>query len=380
MKTYDFRSGCTDPASFPAAHIAEYAVKAINEVGIDFARYPGELGHLGLREVMAERESQREGVDVSPDNISLMNGSMQPVTLIAEALMERSGDIIITEELTYSGTLSIYKSLGAQLVGIPMDEHGMKIDALEKTLQELHAKGTPPRFIYTLPTYHNPTGILMPKSRRLELIDVALKYNTVVVDDNCYGDVHFEGEKEPSLHALSESPNIIYLCSLSKILGPGLRLGYLIARQPMLDRIMERRFDGGNSLLAASVCAAYLKDNLWDYVTKANLVLKEKRDAVYAGLESSVSDICTWSHPVGGIFIWVQFPSDVDRLKLEALLEKEGILYGPGSAYHVNEKDIPYLRLAFGYCSLDDIHKCIPLVGQAIRASRKTRAQAQAAV
>lgn len=379
MKTYDFRSGCTDPASFPTANLAGYAIQAINDVGIDFARYP-EQGHLGLREVIAERESQREGVKVFPDNISLMNGSMQAVTLIAEALMEKPGDIILTEELTYSGTLSIYKRLGAQLVGIPMDEHGMRIDALENTLNELHRKGTPPRFIYSLPTYHNPTGILMPKSRRLELIDVALKYNTVVVDDNCYGDVHFDGKKEPSFYALNESPNIIYLCSLSKILGPGLRLGYLLARPPMFDRIMERRFDGGNSLLAASICAAYLKDNLWDYVTKANFILKKKRDAVCAGLESSVNDICTWSHPVGGIFIWVKFPSDVDRLKLEALLNKKGILYGHGSAYHVKEQDIPYLRLAFGYCSLEDIHKCIPLIGQAIRASRKTMAQTQVAV
>ena len=379
MKTYDFRSGCTDPASFPTANLAGYAVQAINDVGIDFARYP-EQGHLGLREVIAERESQREGVKVFPDNISLMNGSMQAVTLIAEALMEKPGDIILTEELTYSGTLSIYKRLGAQLVGIPMDEHGMRIDALENTLNELHRKGTPPRFIYSLPTYHNPTGILMPKSRRLELIDVALKYNTVVVDDNCYGDVHFDGKKEPSFYALNESPNIIYLCSLSKILGPGLRLGYLLARPPMFDRIMERRFDGGNSLLAASICAAYLKDNLWDYVTKANFILKKKRDAVCAGLESSVNDICTWSHPVGGIFIWVKFPSDVDRLKLEALLNNKGILYGHGSAYHVKEQDIPYLRLAFGYCSLEDIHKCIPLIGQAIRASRKTMPQTQVAV
>lgn len=379
MKTYDFRSGCTDPASFPTANLAGYAIQAINDVGIDFARYP-EQGHLGLREVIAERESQREGVKVFPDNISLMNGSMQAVTLIAEALMEKPGDIILTEELTYSGTLSIYKRLGAQLVGIPMDEHGMRIDALENTLNELHRKGTPPRFIYSLPTYHNPTGILMPKSRRLELIDVALKYNTVVVDDNCYGDVHFDGKKEPSFYALNESPNIIYLCSLSKILGPGLRLGYLLARPPMFDRIMERRFDGGNSLLAASICAAYLKDNLWDYVTKANFILKKKRDAVCAGLESSVNDICTWSHPVGGIFIWVKFPSDVDRLKLEALLNKKGILYGHGSAYHVKEQDIPYLRLAFGYCSLEDIHKCIPLIGQAIRASRKTMPQTQVAV
>ena len=370
MRTYDFGSGRPDPASFPVAEMAEAATRAIAQVGEQFVQYPGDMGHLGLREVMAARESRREGVEVSPDQIALMNGSMQALTLVAEALMEKPGDIVVLEELNYSGTIGAYKRLGLQLVGVPVDEGGMRVDALEKTLEELRRKGTPPRFIYTLTTYHNPTGVVMPRDRRRQLIEVAHRYDAILVEDNCYGDVHFEGPIEPSLYALDDSPNIVYICSLSKILGAGIRLGYLVARPPMLERILARRFDGGNSLLAASICAELFRDRLWEHVEKTNVILKEKRDAVFAGLQESVGDICTWSRPVGGLFIWVGFPDDVDQQKLADLTRERGVHYARGSAFHVRNEEIPFLRLAFGFPSLEDICEGIPILGECIHEAR----------
>ena len=371
MRTFDFGGGRTDPGSFPTAELVEAARQGIPEVGADFVNYPGDMGHQGLREIMAARESQREGIEVSPDHLSLTNGSMQAVTLMAEALLEKPGDIVVTEELCYSGTIGAYKRLGAELVGVPLDEQGMQVDALERTLADLHQCGTPPRFIYTLATYQNPTGSMMPRARRLELIEVARKYDAIVVEDNCYGDVHFEGAKEPSLYALDGSPNMVYICSLSKILGPGVRLGYFIARPPLLDRILDRRFDGGNSLLAASVLAAYFKDTLWEHVETRNAILKEKRDAVFAALEESGSDICTWSHPIGGLFVWVGFPPDVDRGKLAELMAEKNILYAPGSAFHIRGEDVPFLRLAFGFIALEDIRDGILAMVECIRSARQ---------
>ena len=371
MRTFDFGGGRTDPGSFPTAELVEAARQGIPEVGANFVNYPGDMGHQGLREIMAARESQREGIEVSPDHLSLTNGSMQAVTLMAEALLEKPGDIVVTEELCYSGTIGAYKRLGAELVGVPLDEQGMQVDALERTLADLHQCGTPPRFIYTLATYQNPTGSMMPRARRLELIEVARKYDAIVVEDNCYGDVHFEGAKEPSLYALDGSPNMVYICSLSKILGPGVRLGYFIARPPLLDRILDRRFDGGNSLLAASVLAAYFKDTLWEHVETRNAILKEKRDAVFAALEESGSDICTWSHPIGGLFVWVGFPPDVDRGKLAELMAEKNILYAPGSAFHIRGEDVPFLRLAFGFIALEDIRDGILAMVECIRSARQ---------
>ena len=370
MRVYDFGSGRTDPGSFPTEELAAAAQEAVCEIGPELCLYPGDMGHQGLREIMAARESEREGVDVSPDHISLMNGSMQAVTLVAEALMQGVGDIVVTEELTYSGTIGAYQNLGVELVGVPLDEHGMRTDALADTLEDLHRKGTPPRFIYTLATYQNPTGSMMPRARRLELLEVARRYDAVVVDDNCYGDVHFEGAKEPSLYALDDSPNIIYICSLSKILGPGVRVGYVVARPPMLGRLLDRRFDGGNSLLASSICAHYFRDRLWDHIERKNAILKEKRDAVFTGLEQSVGDICTWSRPVGGLFIWVEFPDDVDRDKLMALCAERNIVVARGQGFHIHREDVPAIRLAFGYAALEDIQEGVPLLGECIQMAR----------
>lgn len=381
MREFKLGGGNANPETFPYEEIARVAAEAIREVGGDFASYPGELGHEGLRRLMAQRESTREGIEVSPDQIVLTNGSMQAVTLMAEALMEKPGDIILLDELCYMGTIDMYKKVGAELVGIPVDEDGMRVDLLEEQLEALHQKGTPPSFIYTITTYQNPTGAVMSLARRHQLIDVAQRYNCIVVEDNCYGDVHFEGEKQPALYALDSSPNHIYLGSLSKILGPGLRLGYFFARPPMLQRLLERRGDGGNSLLAASIIAAYFKDEMWNHIERANRALKEKRDALMASLQEHLGDICSWSHPVGGLFLWVNLPHNIDMTKLAELANATGVRYVPGCEFHVDGTEIPNLRLAFGHPPIADIREAIPLLAGCIRAasSHSTAATSEAA-
>ena len=371
MREYQLAGGNTNPETFPYEEIAKVAAAAIRDVGSDFARYPGGMGHEGLRRLMAERESAREGVEVSHEHIVLTNGSMQAVTLMAEALMEKPGDIILLDELCYMGTIYIYKEVGATLVGIPVDEAGMRVDLLERKLDELHRQGTPPSFIYTTATYQNPTGAVMPRSRRLELIEVARRFECIVVEDNCYGDVHFEGEKAPALYALDDSPEQVYICSISKILGPGVRLGYFYARPPMLARILNRRGDGGNSLLAASVIAEYFKEQMWEHIERANVALREKRDALFAALEAHLGDICSWSHPVGGLFLWLRLPDDVDLEKLAELADAEGVRYVPGSEFHVHGEHIPYLRLAFGLPPIEDIREGVPLLAKCVREARK---------
>ena len=371
MREYDLAGGNTNPETFPVADIARVAAKAITDLGGDLARYPGDLGHAGLRQLMAQREATREGIAVDPDHISLTNGSMQAVTLMAEALMDKPGEVIVVEELCYMGTLYAYKEVGARLVGIPLDEHGMRLECLEESLRQLHEGGTPPAFIYTTSTYQNPTGAVMPRARRLELIDLARRFDTIIVEDNCYADVHFEGEKQPALYALDDSPNQVYVCSVSKILGPGVRLGYFLARPPMLERILERRADGGNSLLAAAVIAEYFKDELWAHIDRANEALRVKRDALLEGLSEHLGDICTWSHPVGGLFLWLRFPDDVDIDKLARLASAAGVRYVPGSQFHYDGADIPYLRLAFGHAPEADIRDGVPLLAQCLQAARE---------
>ena len=258
------RVGMTAPEAFPAAEMAEAAGRAILDIGKDFAFYPGDLGHPGLREVLARREADREGVEFDADEIALTNGSMQAVTLVGRVLMEEPGDVVITEETTYSGTLGAYRGLGYRLVGVPVDEQGMDIGALRRTLASLAADGHKPRFIYTLPTYHNPTGAVMPRERRLGMIEAAREFDVLLVEDNCYADVHYDDAPRPpqSLYTLASGDGVVYIGSLSKILGAGVRIGYFLAKPPLQQRFLDERYDAGQSTLSSSIVAELLRGRL----------------------------------------------------------------------------------------------------------------------
>lgn len=368
MRTFDFAVGQTNPETFPIERVQAAAIKAIAGEYAKLTTYPGKLGHEGLRSAMAKRESEREGIPVSADEITLLNGSMQAVTLTAEALTQ-PGNTVICEELTYSGTISAYRSLGIEMVGMPVDENGMRVDLLEAKLEEL-GEARKPKFIYALTTYQNPTGTNLSLERRHQLIEVAASRNIPIVEDNCYGDVHYDGAKPRSLYALSDYENIIYMCSLSKILAPGMRLGYIYAKPKLLETILARRHDGGGNYLAAAVVAELYKDGLWDLTEELNDSLKVKKNLVVDGISEAADGICVSSNPSGGLFVWVRFPNDVDQEKLLQLTSERGFFYASGANFHIRSEQIPYLRLAFGHVPDDDIRDGIPVLIQCLREAR----------
>lgn len=372
---YDFAVGRTNPDTFPVEAFKAAAQRAIERDHALLSLYPGELGHEGMRRLMAARESEREGVPVTPDRISLTNGSMQAVTLVAEALIEQRGDVVITEAFTYPGTLSTYRDLGVRMIGLPVDEHGMSAAALERALDDLARNGKSARFIYTEATYQNPTGTVMPRARRLEILALARRYDTILVEDNCYGDVHYDGPKPPAFYALDDWDKHVYLCSLSKILAPGVRLGYFIAGPALFRKILNRRHDAGSNTLAASIVAEYLASaGTWRHCDEQNTTLAAKRDLLVATLDAQLADSCRWSNPAGGLFLWLRFPDDVDRDKLQSLADQRGFKYARGRAFHVDNEDVPYLRLAFGHVPDAAIREGIPVLAQCIREARTTNA------
>ena len=366
-RRFDFAVGRTNPETFPVERVQQAAHRAIANEYAELTEYPGKLGHPALRAVMARRESEREGVAVAADSLALTNGSMQAVTLVAEALTQ-PGDAVICEELTYGGTISAYRTLGIDMVGLPVDEDGMRVDLLEAKLAEL-GTARKPKFIYALTTYQNPTGANLSLARRHTLVEVAQAHDIPIVEDNCYGDVHYDGDKPPSLYALSDYDKIIYLCSLSKILAPGLRLGYLIAQPEMLETILARRHDAGPNALAAGVVAELYKDGVWNLTEELNESLKVKKNLVVAGLEDA-ADVCVSSNPSGGLFVWVRFPDDVDQNKLARLTAERGFFYAPGANFHIHGEQVSCLRLAFGHVPDDDIRDGIPILAQCLREAR----------
>ena len=368
MRRFDFAVGRTNPETFPVDRVQQAAKVAIANEYAQLTEYPGKLGHLGLRTVMARRESEREGVPVDPDALALMNGSMQAVTLTAEALTV-PGDTVVCEEVTYSGTIGAYRTLGIDMVGVPVDENGMRVELLEATLDEL-GEARKPKFIYALTTYQNPTGTNLSLDRRHRLIEIAAARDIPIIEDNCYGDVHYDGDKPPALYALSDYENIVYMCSLSKILAPGMRLGYLYAKPRLLETILARRHDAGGNYLAAAVVAELYRDSVWSLTNELNESLKVKKNLVVGGLADGAGDICASSNPAGGLFVWVRFPDDVDQAKLARLTAERGFFYASGANFHIHGDEVPYLRLAFGHVPDDDITDGIPILAQCLREAR----------
>jgi 2-aminoadipate transaminase len=367
---YDFAVGRTNPATFPLAAFQRAAQRAIERDHALYTNYPGELGHEGLRHLMARRESEREGVAVDADRIALTNGSMQAVTLVAEALIEHRNDVVVTEEFTYPGTLSAYRDLGIRLIGVPIDEHGMRPAALERALDDLARRGTQPRFIYTEATYQNPTGTTMPRERRRQVLAIAKRFGLILVEDNCYGDVHYDGAKPPAFYALDDYDQQIYICSLSKILAPGVRLGYFIAPPALFRRVLNKRHDAGSNTLAASIVAEYLGDRIWPHCDEQNATFRRKRDLLNAALGANLADTCCWSNPAGGLFLWLRLPDDIDRDKLQSLADQRGFRYARGRAFQIANEDVPYLRLAFGHVPDEMIEEGIPVLAECIREAR----------
>ncbi len=372
MEPYPLRSGWTNPDSFPSQELADAASRILPGLSEEMAQYPGELGYEPLRRLMAERFEKREGMALPVDEIALTTGSMQGVTLMAQTLIKKPGDVIVMEEFSYAGTIDAYQIERAELVGIPLDEDGMRMDALEDALRNLAAKGKKPKFIYTLVTYQNPTGSIMPIERRRELLQIADRYEVPVVEDHCYADTIYEDCHVPALYTLPHEVPVIHIESLSKILGPGLRVGYFTAPQPLLDDFLNFRRDAGPSLLNAAVLYEYLRENLWDHVDRNNAMVKLKRDAMLHELSKS-PDVFEWfSKPKGGLFVWVKMPDSTDLEACEQLAGSRGIDYATGKAFHVYGEDVPYLRLAFGYPTVDEIKEGVSKLADCVRETQRT--------
>ena len=376
MKTYPFSSGRPDPATFPNRGLAEAAMRILPEMGGELAMYPGSLGYEPLRRLMSDRFRRREGLGLPVDRIALTTGSFQALTLMVQTFVESPGDVVILEEFSYAGTLEAYRKEGAQLVGIPMDEDGMRMDALEERVKDLCARGRKPRFIYTLATYQNPTGSVMPIDRRRDLLAIADRFEIPVVEDHCYADTVYEPSHVPALCALEHETPVVHIESLSKILGPGVRLGYFFAPQPLLDEILSYRRDGGTSALSSAIVYEYLREEMGRHLEEINAVVKAKRDLMFEALARFPDCFEGFSRPKGGLFIWAKLPDRIDDKACEARAESVGVEYGLGRDFDVYERPIPFLRLAFAFATPDEIREGIPLLAECVRQSVRAKTAA----
>jgi 2-aminoadipate transaminase len=290
---------------------------------------------------------------------------MQAIILATQAFV-KPGDTVVVEESCYSGTLGVLRQFGARLAGVPLDEHGLRPDALAATLDQLERDGRRAAYVYTIATHQNPSGTILPPDRRLAVLEICRRRGVLLVEDDCYADVVFEGEMPRSIYSLAEPGEVLYIGSFSKILGPGVRLGYFIAPDPLAGQLLAYKRDGGTSALAAMVTAEYLREHLWSHIAEVCAAVKGKRDTLFASLAAELGGLVEWSRPHGGLFTWVKLPEGIDTQALARLAREQGVQYGVGRSFDAADRDVAYLRLAFGFIDARLIPEGIARLGACI--------------
>ncbi|HEX2981227.1 MAG TPA: PLP-dependent aminotransferase family protein, partial [Anaerolineaceae bacterium] len=306
-----------------------------------------------------------QGIQAHADNVLITAGSQQGLSLVAQLLL-RPGDAIFVESPTYSAAIDLFRALGFKVVGIPVDENGMQVEALENLLQLHH-----PKLIYTIPNFQNPTGACLSAPRRRQLIALADRYNVPILEDDFVGDLRYDGRVQPALKSLDPGGRVIYVSTFSKMLMPGLRVGYLLADGPVYDALLN--FKRVNDLATSNLVQRALED----YVTvgrhQAHLrrscqVYRKRRDAMLQAIHRHLPARVRANNPLGGLFLWLTLP---DGLSAEALLPlacQEGVVFSPGSTFYPDRHEgSGSLRLNFVANSPENNEEGIRRLGEAIR-------------
>jgi DNA-binding transcriptional MocR family regulator len=364
--------GISFASSFPAIDLmplerfGEAMAAALREKGAAILSYGFTGGSPGLREWIAQ-DMARHGSRVSTEELLVTNGSQQALDLIFRAMLD-PGDPIVLEDPTFTGALSSLGSLGARMVGVPVDEEGIRPDLLALAL-ERHR----PRLVYLQPTIQNPTARTMGETRRREVLSLAARYGCAVVEDDWAGDLRFEGEELPTLHAMDGGQRVLYVSTFSKKLMPGLRIGWVAAPARVIERLvaLKQIEDCGTSPLLQEALERFLRDGgLEAHLATVRPAYRERRDRMLGALARHFPPDVHWATPTGGLFLWVTLPGGLDSNELFLAARQRGVVFSRGELFHVEGGGRDTLRLTFGAVDPDQIESGVAVLGELIRERR----------
>ncbi|MGB3307668.1 MAG: PLP-dependent aminotransferase family protein [Thermomicrobiales bacterium] len=334
------------------------------EHAIDVLGYGDQQGFPPLRELIAQHMCGL-GADVSPDTVLVTAGSTQAIDLTSKILLD-PGDVVIVEEPTFLGALETFETYEARLVGVPVDEHGMDMDALEAVLAaEPRAK-----FIYTIPTFQNPTGTTMSIERRHRLIQLARAHGVEILEDDPYVDLRYEGETVPPLRALDD--RVIYLGTFSKTIAPGVRTGWVTAPPDIFRLLLAAReiSDISNDRIAQRTVYHAAANGLDERVARARDIYRSRRDAMLAALDEFMPEGVSWSRPDGGFFVWITLPATFDVNTFAMHAADFGTVVFPGDWFFHARDVTNTIRLSFSTVPEDRIREGVRRLADAIRAEQ----------
>jgi len=359
--------GLPDTSTFPPESFAAQMTRIAQESAAQALQY-GPTEGFGetkdcIREVM-----RAEGMDPDPDDIIVTTGGQQAIDLVAKTLVD-PGDVVIAEAPTYPGAVPVFCSYQAQTLQVGVDSHGMDVAELERLLDRLAADGRAPKFIYTVPSFQNPAGVTLSAERRRRLVGLTRDRELLLVEDNPYGLLRYEGDAVDPLYKLDGGDYVLYLGTFSKILSPGIRLGWLCAPPPVMEKVVlgKQATDLCTSTLAQYFVREYFAEESWrEYVDDLRSIYRERRDAMLDALERYFPVEAEWSHPEGGLFCWAKLPAYIDTTDLLAKALRDNVAFVPGAAAYVDGRGGSEMRLNFSASPAAEIREGIKRIGAVI--------------
>lgn len=358
-----FAGGLPNPKCFPVREVAKAAQKVFSECGEAALQYSTTEGFLPLREYIAQRYAKR-GVRVSPEEILITNGSQQGLDLIGKVFLNK-GDKVVVERPTYLAALQSFSLFEPVFSSVPLMDDGIDAGALAKALVDGGAK-----LLYSVPNFQNPTGITYSRKRREEVAEVMSGHSTIFLEDDPYGELRFSGEDVPSMKNFL-GDNAVLLGSFSKIVSPGVRLGWISAREDIMEKIIiaKQAADLHSNYLSQRIVHQHLMDNDIDrHIAMIRAVYKRQRDLMVKLMEESFPPEVHFTRPEGGMFLWVTLPEGVSSLKLFDRAIKEKVAFVPGQAFFSDGSGSNTMRLNFSNCNEEKIIQGIERLAKAIRA------------
>ena len=353
-----FAGGLPSPKTFPVAEFAAACEKVLREDGKGALQYAASEGYGPLREIVAAGLPW----NVEPAQVLITTGSQQALDLIGKVLIDKDSKVLV-ETPTYLGALQAFAPMEPNVVGVASDDHGVDLD-------DLAAKAAGARFLYVLPNFQNPTGRTMLEARRAALIERAERLGLPLVEDNPYGDLWFDAP--PPAPLTGRNPEgCIYMGSFSKVLAPGLRLGYVIAPKAMMPKLLQAKqaADLHSPSFNQRMVVAVMQDGfLARHVPTIRTLYKAQRDAMLAALEREMPAGVTWNTPDGGMFLWARLPEGVHAVDLLPKAVEQGVAFVPGSAFYAGNADPRTIRLSFVTASVEQINIGIKALAEAIKA------------
>jgi len=348
-----FAGGLPAKETFPIAELVKISKEVLENDGSAALQYGSTEGDNKLVDILVNRYNN-DGLNITKENIGILTSSQQGLDLVGKIFCNR-GDKIICGLPSYLGGLGAFTSYGAEPVGILHDEHGMRSDLLEKNLAELCGKGQKPKFIYIIPDFQNPAGITMPKWRRREILDIAKKYDIIIIEDSPYRELRFEGEAQPMLFEMDNGKgNVVTLGTFSKIFVPGFRIGWVIAHPDVLEYFIKAKqnTDLCTSSFVQKIAAKYFEKGLFD----ANLnniidLYRRKRDAMLNAFKEYMPEGITWTKPEGGLFLFMKLPEDMDAEDLFKIAIEKKVAFVLGTVFHCDGSGKNTMRINFSYMS-----------------------------